>query len=52
MKGLLGTLAVVGLVLLVIGLVFKALKWLIIIAIVVWLFGLVRGALAKRSGQL
>ncbi len=52
MKGLLGTLAVVGLVLLVIGLVVKAVKWLIIVAVVVWLFGLVRGAMAKRSGEL
>ena len=52
MKGLLGTLAVVGLVLLILGLVIKAAKWLIIIAVVVWLFGIVRGAMAKRSGQL
>jgi hypothetical protein len=52
MRALLGTLLLIGLILLVIGLVFKALKWLIIIAVVVWLFGLVRGVLAKRSGQL
>jgi hypothetical protein len=52
MRGLLGTLLLIGLILLVIGLVFKTLKWLIIIAVVVWLVGLVRGVLAKRSGQL
>ena len=51
MRGLLGTLLLVGLILLVIGLVFKTLKWLIIIAVVVWLVGLVRGVLAKRSGN-
>ena len=52
MRGLLATLLVVGAVLLVLGLVIKTLKWLIIIAVVVWLIGLVRGVLAKRSGQL
>ena len=40
---------VVGLVLLILGLVVHALKWLIIIAVVVWLFGAVRGFLARRS---
>lgn len=52
MKGLLGTLLLVGLILLVLGLVIKTAKWLIIIAVVVWVAGLVRGVLAKRSGQL
>lgn len=52
MKGLLGTLLLVGAILLVLGLVIKTAKWLIIIAVVVWLAGIVRGVLAKRSGQL
>ncbi len=42
---------VVGLVLLILGLALKALKWLIIIAIVVWIAGAVRGYLARRSGS-
>lgn len=42
----------IGAILLVLGLVIKAAKWLIIIAVVVWLVGLVRGFLARRSGQL
>lgn len=40
---------VIGLVLLILGLVVHALKWLIIVAIAVWLFGAVRGLLAGRS---
>jgi hypothetical protein len=42
----------VGLVLLILGLVVKALKWLIIIAVVVWLAGLVRAFLARRNTRL
>ena len=40
---------VIGLVLLILGLCVHALKWLIIVAIVVWIFGAVRGFLARRS---
>jgi hypothetical protein len=40
---------VVGLVLLILGLALKALKWLIIIAVVVWIVGIVRGYTARRS---
>jgi Na+-transporting methylmalonyl-CoA/oxaloacetate decarboxylase gamma subunit len=39
----------VGLVLLILGIAVKALKFLIILAVVVWVAGLVRGYLAKRS---
>ncbi len=42
---------VVGLVLLILGLVLKALKWLIIIAVVVWVVGAVRGFMARRSSS-
>ena len=42
---------VVGLILLILGIAVKALKWLIIIAIVVWIVGAVRGFLANRSGR-
>jgi hypothetical protein len=46
--GVVAALIVLGLVLLVLGLVVKALKWLIIIAVLVWVAGLVRGYLARR----
>ncbi|MBA3419802.1 MAG: hypothetical protein ACR2KO_05810 [Geodermatophilaceae bacterium] len=47
---------VVGLILLaialaVLGLVIKALKWLIIIAVVVLVVGLARGAIAGRNNK-
>jgi hypothetical protein len=41
----------VGLILLILGLVVKALKWLIIIAIVVWAVGAVRGLRARHSSS-
>jgi hypothetical protein len=44
-------LVAAGLILLILGLVVKALKWLIIIAIVVWVVGAVRGWLARRSSS-
>lgn len=48
--GLVAAAVVLGLILLVLGLAMKALKWLIILAIVVWLVGLFRGIQAKRGG--
>ena len=42
---------VVGLILLILGLVLKALKWLIIIAVVVWIVGIIRGFMARRSSS-
>lgn len=39
----------IGLVLLILGIVVKAVKWLIIIAVVVWLVGLVRGIQMRRG---
>jgi hypothetical protein len=42
---------VVGLVLLILGLALNALKWLIIIAVVVWVVGAVRHYLARRSSS-
>lgn len=42
---------VVGLVLLILGLALKALKWLIIVAVVVWIAGIVRGYTARRSSS-
>jgi hypothetical protein len=41
----------IGLVLLILGLVVHALKWLIIIAVVIWVVSAVRGYLARRSGS-
>jgi hypothetical protein len=41
----------IGLVLLILGLVVHALKWLIIIALVVWAVTAVRGYLMRRSGS-
>jgi hypothetical protein len=44
-------LVVAGIILLVLGLALKALKWLIIIAVVVWVVAAVRGFIARRSGS-
>jgi hypothetical protein len=44
-------LIVAGIILLVLGLALKALKWLIIIAVVVWGVAAVRGFLARRSSS-
>ena len=44
-------LIVAGIILLVLGLVLKALKWLIIIAVVVWVVAAVRGFIARRSSS-
>jgi hypothetical protein len=44
-------LIVAGIILLVLGLALKALKWLIIIAVVVWVVAAVRGFLARRSSS-
>jgi hypothetical protein len=44
-------LVVAGIILLVLGLALKALKWLIIIAVVVWVVAAVRGFLARRSSS-
>ncbi len=41
----------IGLVLLILGLAVHALKWLIIIAVVVWLVTAVRGYFVRRSGS-
>jgi len=48
--GLVAAAIVLGLILFVLGLAVKALKWLIIIAVVVWLVGLFRGYQARRGG--
>jgi hypothetical protein len=48
--GLVLAAIVLGAILLVLGIVIKAAKWLIIIAIVVWLVGAVRGFMARRGG--
>jgi hypothetical protein len=47
--GLVLTLIVVALLLGVIGLVVRALKWLLYIAVAVFVVGLVRGWLAQRQ---
>lgn len=47
--GVVAAAVVIGLVLLILGIAIKALKWLIIIAVVVWLVGLVRGVMMKRG---
>jgi hypothetical protein len=44
-------LIVAGIILLVLGLALKALKWLIIIAVVVWVVAAVRGFIARRSSS-
>jgi hypothetical protein len=44
-------LIVAGIILLVLGLALKALKWLIIVAVVVWVVAAVRGFLARRSSS-
>lgn len=44
-------LIVAGIILLVLGLALKALKWLIIIAVVVWVVAAVRGFMARRSSS-
>lgn len=44
-------LIVAGIIVLVLGLAIKALKWLIIIAVVIWLVAAVRGFLARRSSS-
>lgn len=44
-------LIVAGIIVLVLGLAIKALKWLIIIAVVLWLVAAVRGFLARRSSH-
>jgi hypothetical protein len=40
-----------GIIVLVLGLVLKALKWLIIIAVVLWLVAAARGFIARRSSS-
>jgi hypothetical protein len=47
--GLVVAAVVIGLILLVLGIAVKALKWLIIIAVVVWLVGAFRGWQARRG---
>jgi hypothetical protein len=44
-------LIVAGIILLVLALAVKALKWLIIIAVVVWVIAAVRGFIARRSSS-
>jgi hypothetical protein len=44
-------LIVAGIIVLVLGLALKALKWLIIIAVVLWLVAAVRGFMARRSSR-
>jgi hypothetical protein len=44
-------LIVAGIIFLVLGLALKALKWLIIIAVVLWLVAAVRGFIARRSSS-
>jgi hypothetical protein len=46
--GVVAAAVLIGLVLLILGIVVKAVKWLIIIAVVVWLVGLVRGIQMRR----
>jgi hypothetical protein len=47
--GVVAAAILLGLVLLIVGLIAKALKWLIIIAVVVWLVGLYRGYQVRRG---
>ena len=47
--GVVAAAVLLGLVLLVLGIAVKALKWLIIIAVVVWLVGLYRGYQVRRG---
>jgi hypothetical protein len=48
--GVVAAAVLIGLVLLILGIVVKAVKWLIIIAVVVWLVGAVRGYQMRRRG--
>jgi len=48
--GLVLALILLGILFLVLGLVVKALKFLIIVAVVVWVIGLIRGFASRRSG--
>ena len=48
--GLVLLLIVLAIVFALVGLIFTALKWLLIIAAVLFVVGLVRGAGARRSG--
>jgi hypothetical protein len=47
--GVVAAAILVGLILLILGVAVKALKWLIIIAVVVWLVGLYRGYQMRRG---
>jgi Na+-transporting methylmalonyl-CoA/oxaloacetate decarboxylase gamma subunit len=47
--GLVAAAVLVGLILLILGIAVKALKWLIIIAVVVWLVGAFRAWQARRG---
>ena len=49
--GLVLLFIVAGIIVLVLALVLKALKWLIIIAVVLWLVAAVRGFIARRSSS-
>jgi hypothetical protein len=49
--GLVLLLIVAGIIVLVLALALKALKWLIIIAVVIWLVAAVRGFIARRSSS-
>lgn len=48
MKGLLGLVAIVGVVLILLGIFLKALKWLIIIGAIVLLISIVSGFVQGR----
>jgi hypothetical protein len=47
--GLVAAAVLVGLILLILGIAVKALKWLIIIAVIVWLVGAFRGWQTRRG---
>ncbi len=49
--GLVLLIVVAGIILLILGLALKALKWLIIIAVVLWVVAAVRGFMARRSSR-
>lgn len=47
--GVIAAAVLIGLILLILGIAVHALKWLIIIAVVVWLVGAVRGWMLRRG---
>ena len=49
--GVVAVAVVIGLILLILGIAAKALKWLIIIAVIVWLVGLWRGYQMRRGSR-